>query len=158
MSEIADLIKTAWEILKDNVKISGPDDVNVLPAGKSASDFDPWTGPVQYPEIYSIYDFFEQALGMDDPTELGRITLTPSWLYSNGAIKNFRVDMAEDVSGIIIGKLTIEVVIRNAQMNNDIAELQYDMRVTAAGPIGTKTTIYSAMARGDGGGMSLGRQ
>ncbi|QEE29673.1 hypothetical protein FTW19_17780 [Terriglobus albidus] len=158
MSEIADLIKTTWEILKDNVKITAPDDVNVLPQGKSPSDFDPWSGPVQYPEIYSIYDFFEESLGMDNPTERSRVTLTPSWFYSNGMIKNFRVDLEEDVSGLLIGKLTIQIVIRNFQLNNDIAELQYDMRVTAAGLLSTKTTVYSAMARGDGGGMSMSRQ
>lgn len=158
MDEIAALVKTAWEILKDNIKMSGPDEVNVLPKDKDPRDYEPWGGPVEYPEVYPIYDFFQQLLAIDSPTETGSITLTPSWLYSNGAIKNFHVYMAEDISGILIGKLTIEIVIRNAQMNNGIAELQYDMRVTASGPLGTRTTVYSAMARGDGGGMSMARQ
>lgn len=139
-----------WDVMKDGAKLSTAGKrVNVLPDGDRKQDHSGWEGPVGYTEYFKQVSFL---FG----TPLADLALTSNWEYNGRYIANFAVDVAGTVavlSGVDVQAETLEAALDQ----RGVAELPYRIHLTYSNVTGgVKRVTYSAKARGDGGGLSLG--
>ena len=149
MSGALNTAKFAWDVIKDGgrVEVEGKV-VNVLPKEATKDDFSGWQGPISFQEKYEQLSFLFNS-------ELADFTLTANWEYNGQYISNFNV-MAEGTVDVL-SNIDVRITTLEAHMNeDDVAELPYHIDVTFHNLTGgTKRTTFRAIARGDGGGMSL---
>jgi hypothetical protein len=149
MSAALETAQFVWDIIKDGGKLQvDGKSVDALPKGSTRDDFNGWQGPVSYPEKYERLSFLFGS-------ELADFTLTSNWEYNGQYIANFNVMVDGTVD--VLSSIDVKASTLEARMNDDdIAELPYHIDVTFHNVTGgTRRTTFRAIARGDGGGMSL---
>jgi hypothetical protein len=150
MAGILDTAKFVWDIIKDGAKLDVSDrTVSALPAGKSKADLTGWTGPVSFSEQFEEVSTW---FGSD----LANLTLTANWEYNGQYIANFNVIV--DGSVDVLSNVDVTATTLEASLNtDDVVEMQYRIAVVFKNLTGgTKRRTYTALARGDGTGESLG--
>ena len=139
-----------WDVIKDGAKLNVEGKtVNVLPKGSTMDDCNGWEGPVSYEDKFEELSAIFQS-------ELADFTLRANWEYNGQYIANFNV-MAEGTVDVL-SNVDIRVTTLESRMNkNQVAELPYHIDVTFKNITGgSRRRTYRALARGDGGGQSIG--
>ncbi len=157
MSEVADIVKTAYEIFKDNqnveIKVANPSlgMAYAIPKGSESTVFDDY-GPWLSAEMKNVF-YRQSALG----AVMAEIQLILSWKYSQA--KQYIVEVYLDKN--IIGSLdtthhtSIDVRFEHPQqIGNDIDEYKIPFLITVnfGNFLGAEDEIYKGEMRADGTG------
>jgi hypothetical protein len=158
MSEILDAAKFVWTILESGqpkVDIANTT-VSPLPSGKARGDIPgPWqtasyTEHLQQRE--SLAGLME-ALGFDP--NLIAYDVTAVWDYNGQYLSDFHVSASGTVQPL--SNLSIGVQTYDADFDGDVVTMKYDLICILSNiGSGSQRITIRALARGDGGGMSLG--
>ncbi|WP_225890083.1 hypothetical protein [Indioceanicola profundi] len=137
-----------WDVVKDGMKVNEGTAVSVLPEGLSVRDIPDWQGPVTMSEFYSELSFLFES-------EIIDFTLAVSWLYNGTYIGNFH--LTADGSVQILSSLNVSMETGDAYPDaNGVFQLPYSIHLHAWNITGgNRRTTIKAVARGDGGGMSI---
>lgn len=141
--------KFIWDIFTQGGKLDVSDVVvNVLPVGTTKMDLNNWKGPVSYPETFNIKSWIFHS-------DLADLTLTARWEYNGQYIASFNVMIEGEVAKL--SDVSVRVQTFDGSLDEaGVAQMEYHITVKFENvAAGTKTKTYRAMARGDGGGMSL---
>ena len=158
MSEALDVTKFLWSVLKDGAPVVDVTNkrVNALPEGRSKSDLPgPWQ-TASYTEHLVEVDMLASvasALGLDPDTI--NYNVTTVWDYNGQYINDFHVSASGSVQ--VFSNISIDVQTYDAdQDDNDVVRMKYDLICMLSNLTGgSKRVVIHALARGDGGGMSL---
>jgi hypothetical protein len=148
MSAVLEATKFFWEVIKDGAKVDVRETtVSVLPKGASKDDFGGWKW-TSFSEKYEELSFLFES-------ELADFTLTAEWEYNGEYIANFHVTADGTVD--VLSNINIAVNTFEAEIDDEgVAQLPYHVTVQFHNLTGgTRRKTFKAVARGDGGGMSL---
>jgi hypothetical protein len=144
-----DTSKFIWDILTFGGKLDVSNvNVDVLPRGATKTDFNDWQGPVSYPESFDVESWVFH-------TGLADLTFTPRWEYNGQYIANFNVVVEGSVAKLTNVSVKVETFDGSFDKSG-VAKMEYHIIVDFDNiAAGLKSATYKAVARGDGGGMSL---
>lgn len=145
-SDMLDTTKFVWDVVRGGLTVEGRA-VSALPVGTTMMDLQGWQGPATYTEFRNQLSAIFQIPIID-------LALTAQWMFNGEYIGNFKVTVDGSVN--FPSSADISVSTDEASRDTDgVVQLPYAMIVTFRNPTGgTQRTTITALARGDGGGMS----
>jgi hypothetical protein len=158
MADVLGATKSLFSILKDGAPVVNvtTQRVNAVPVGATKMDLPgPWQ-TASYTEHLRELDMLHtlaDALGLD-PNVIN-YDVAAVWDYNGQYINDFHVSASGTVQ--VFSNLSIDVQTYDADYDGgDVAQMKYDIICMISNLTGgSKRLVIHAMARGDGGGMSL---
>lgn len=158
MSEALDATKFLFSVLKDGAPVVDVTNrrVNAFPAGQTKADLSgPWQTASYTERLVEVAMLagLVQALGLDPDTI--NYAVTTVWDYNGQYISDFHVSASGTVQ--VFSNLSIDVQTYDADEDDDgVVMMKYDLICMLSNLTGgSKRVVIHALARGDGGGMSL---
>jgi hypothetical protein len=147
------------KVIKEGAPVVSIDNarVHALPEGRTKQDLPgPWetTSYTEYFHENSMLQDFFAMLGYD--SSIADYAIEARWDYNGQYIADFRLNASGSVQ--VFSNLDVDCQTSEATYDeNDVVELRYDIIITFSNlTSGNETLTIHALARGDGGGMSLG--
>jgi hypothetical protein len=140
------VVSAAWSILKGSLRVEPGDPVNVLMGDTLPEQVN--KGPVSFTEYY------DRKSGMFGET-ITELAIVATWMYDGTSIVGFTVDCTD---GFVDMGSSVDVAVKvgPSRVDSGVARLPYRVVVTFDNITGgSKRTVISAEAGGDGGGRSL---